>query len=90
MGACAQKATLVPYASKADHISGTIHGDIMPRARNLTFWRSLDLVRPLSFYLFILREIVCVSAGEMEGQREREIENPKEAPCCEHRAKYGA
>ena len=37
-------------------------------------------------YLFILRERVQTG----EGQGEREAENPKQAPHCQHRAQCGA
>ena len=39
-------------------------------------------------YLFILREGEHVQAGE--GQREKETENPKQAPRCQHGTQCGA
>ena len=50
-------------------------------------WLSTQLRIPTFFnvYLFILRE--TTSRGEAE--RERETENPRQAPCCQHRARWG-
>ena len=47
---------------------------------------------PTLFFLslFILRETETEQYGEGQREREREGENPKQAPCHQHRAPVGA
>ena len=50
--------------------------------------RNINILNLFYVYLFIFKE--RQRAGEGEGQREWERENPKQAPCCQHRAHRGA